>query len=153
MKRCCLLVGVVLFLSSCLLFETRRVQDLYVQSDYTDQIKHAQLVLDSISVQKGFASPHLEANADYILRLLLAGNTQKLRQPGKPLRIRALIKEEEFSRDFQTRNTVTVELSVFDPRSSKPVAIALFSENTRETIDSYAYLHSIIRRAIRHLTR
>jgi len=153
MKRCCLLVGAVLFLGSCLLFETRRVQDLYVQSDYTDQIKHAELVLDSIAVQKGFDSPHLEASAEYILRLLLAANTQKLRQPGKPLRIRALIKEEEFSRDFQTRNTVTVELSVFDPQSSKPVVIALFSENTRETIDSYAYLHSIIRRAVRHLTR
>ena len=91
MKRCCLLVGVVLFLSSCLLFETRRVQELYVQSDYTEEIKHAELVLDSIAVQKGFDSQHLEANADYILRLLLARNTQKLRQPGKPLQIRALM--------------------------------------------------------------
>lgn len=153
MKRCCLLVGVVLFLSSCLLFETRRVQDLYVQSDYTEKIKHAELVLDSVAVQKGFDSPHLEANAEYILRLLLARYTQNLRQPGKPLQIRALIKEHEFSRDFQTSNTVTVELSVFDPRSRGPVAIALFSENTRETIESYAYLHLIIHRAIRHLTR
>lgn len=153
MKRCCLLAGIILFLSSCLLLETRRVQDLYVRSDYTELIKHAELVLDSITVQKGFDSQHLEANAEYIFRLFLARNSQELRQPGKLLRIRALIKEEEFSRNFQTRNTVTVELSVLESISSEPVAIALFSENTRETIESYAYLHSIIHRALRCLTR
>ena len=153
MKRCCLFAGIILFLSSCLLLETRRVQDLYVQSDYIELIKHAELVLGSITVQKGFDSQHLEANADYIFQLRLARNKQKLHQPGKLLQIRALIKEEEFTRDFRTRNTVTVELSVFDPRASEPVAVALLSENTRETIESYAYLHSIIRRAIRRLTR
>lgn len=153
MKRCCLLAGIILFLSSCLLLETRRVQDLYVRSDYTELIKHAELVLDSIAVQKGFDSQHLEDNAEYIFRLFLARNSQELHQPGKLLRIRALIKEEEFSRNFQTRNTVTVELSVLEPISSESVAIALFSENTRETIESYAYLHSIIHRALRCLTR
>ena len=146
MKRCCLLAGIILFLSSCLLLETRRVQDLYVRSDYTELIKNAELVLDSITVQKGFDSQHLEANAGYIFRLFLARNSQELRQPGKLLRIRALIKEEEFSRNFQTRNTVTVELTVLEPISSEPVAIALYSENTREMIESYADLHSIIRR-------
>jgi hypothetical protein len=103
-------------------------------------IKHAELGLDSNFVQKGFESLHLHANAKHILSLPLAKNTKKPRQPGTPLRIRALIREEEFSRNFQTRNTVTVELSVFDLRSSEPVAIALVSENTRETIESYAYL-------------
>jgi len=153
MKRCCLLAGIILFFSSCLLLETRRVQDLYIRSDYTELIKQADLVLDSIAVQKGFDSQHLEANAGYIFRLFLARNSQELRQPGKLLRIRALIKEEEFSRNFQTRNTVTVELTVLEPISSEPVAIALYSENTRETIESYAYLHSIIHRALRRLTR
>ena len=153
MKRCCLLAGIILFFSSCLLLETRRVQDLYIRSDYTELIKQADLVLDSLAVQKGFDSRHLEANAGYIFRLLLARNSQELRQPGKLLRIRALIKEEEFSRNFQTRNTVTVELTVLEPISSEPVAIALYSENTRETIESYAYLHSIIHRALRRLTR
>jgi hypothetical protein len=153
MKRCCLLAGIILFLSSCLLLETRRVQNLYIRSDYTELIKHAELVLDSIAVRKGFDSQHLEADAEYIIRLLLARNSQELRQPGKLLKLRALIKEKEFSRNFQNRNTVTVELSVLEPISSEPVAIVLFSENTKETIESYAYLHSLINRALRRLTR
>jgi hypothetical protein len=140
-------------LCSCLVLQPRRARDLYIESGYARTVEEAKLVLDSITVQKGFDSQSLEANAAYILQLMLVRRNQDSADPGKTLLVRALIKEEEFSREFQSLNTVTVELSIFDPPKAKAVALALYSENTKDTIASYAYLHSLIRRAFRHLIR
>jgi hypothetical protein len=143
----------LLSLCSCLVFQQRQARDLYVESGYEGTIKNAELILDSLTVQKGFDTERLEANAAYIIQLMLVQRNQDSAISGKTLLIRALIKEEAFSREFQTLNTVTVELSVFDSPASKPVAMALFSENTKDTIESYTYLHSVIRRALHHLLR
>jgi hypothetical protein len=142
-----------LSLCSCLVLQPRQARDLYVESGYGQTIEKAELILDSLTVQKGFDSQTLEANAAYILHLLLVQRNQDSADPEKTLLIRALIKEEEFSREFQTLNTVTVELSIFDPPKAEAVALALFSENTKDTIESYAYLHSVIRRAFGNLLR
>ena len=146
---------VVLFCSlcSCLVLQPRRARDIYIESGYIKTLKEAELVLESLTVQKGFDSQSLEANAAYILQLMLVQRNQDSTDPGKTLLVHALIKEEEFSRDFKSTNTVTVELSIFDPPGAEAVALALYSENTRDTIASYAYLHSVIRRALRHLLR
>ena len=146
---------VVLFCSlcSCLVLQPRRARDIYIESGYVKTVKEAELVLESLTVQKGFDSQSLEANAAYILQLMLVQRNQDSPDPGKTLLVRALIKEEEFSREFKSTNTVTVELSLFEPSKTEPVALALYSENTRDTIASYAYLHSLIRRAFRHLIR
>ena len=83
---------------------------------------------------------------------MLVQRNQDAASHGKSLSIQVLIKEEEFSREFWRFNTVTVELSIFDPPKRQPVALVLYSENTKETIDSYAYLHSLIRRAFRQIS-
>jgi hypothetical protein len=152
-RRMSVIAASLLTLCSCLAFQPRQAQDLYIEPGYAETIKNAELILDSLTVRKGFDSQALEANAAYILQLMLARRNQDSADPGSTLFLRALIKEEEFSREFHTLNTVTVELSIFDPPESNAVALALYSENTKDTIESYAYLHSVIRRAFRQLVR
>jgi hypothetical protein len=116
-------------------------------------VKQADLVLDSLAVQKGFDARSLEANAAYILNLLIARRNQAAQGRASTLLLHARIKEEEFSRQLRTLNTVTVELSIFEPRNDTAVAMALYSESSSDTIESYAYLHSVIRRAFKYLIR
>ena len=151
MRRILCVAALFLSLCSCLVLQTRQTRDLYIESGYAERIEKAELILESLTVQRGFDSQALEANAAYILRLMLAQRNQDSEHSGKALLVRALIKEQEFSREFHTLNTVTVELSIFDPPNTEAVALALYSENNKETIASYAYLHSLIRRALRHL--
>jgi hypothetical protein len=153
MKRMSFIAVFFLSICSCLVFQSRRAQDLYIESGYAERIQRAELVLDSLAVRKGFDSQALEENAAYILQLLLAGRNQDSATAGQTLLLHALIKEEEFSRELRDLNTVTVELSIFDPPKTRAVVLALYSENTKDTIDSYAYLHSVIRRAFDHLLR
>lgn len=153
MRRIIIIAAAFLSLCSCLVLQPRQARDLFIESGYAETVENAELVLDSLTVQRGFDSQAIEANAAYILQLMLVQRNQDLVDPGNTLSMRALIKEEEFSREFQTLNTVTVELSIFDPPKTRAVVLALYSENTRDTIQSYAYLHSLIRRAFRHLIR
>lgn len=153
MRRIGIIAAAFLSICSCLVLQPRRARDLFIESGYTETVENAELVLDSLTVQRGFDSQAIEANAAYILQLMLVQRNQDLADPGNILSMRALIKEEEFSREFQTLNTVTVELSIFDPPKSRAVVLALYSENTMDTIQSYAYLHSLIRRAFRQLIR
>ena len=146
-----MLAALSLSLCSCLAVQPRQARDLYIESGYAETVGEAELVLDSLTVEKGFDAESLEANAAYILRLMLARRNQEAGDPGKTLLLHALIKEEEFTREFRGLNTVTVELSLIDPPTGEAVALALFSENTKDTIQSYAYLHSVIRRTFHHL--
>jgi hypothetical protein len=153
MKRMGFIVICVWFLCSCLAVQPRRAQELYIESDYAQRIETAELVLDSLTVRKGFDSRILEENAAYIVELLLVRRNQDSATAGNPLLLRTLIKEEAFSREFRDLNTVTIELSLFDPPKTGAVALALYSETTKDTIESYAYLHSVIRRAFDRLLR
>jgi hypothetical protein len=152
-KRILLVAVFLLPLCSCLVLQPRCTRDRYIEPGYAEMIEQAALNLDSVAVRRGIASGALEANATYILELMLRRHNAETSNPGHALSMRALIKEEEFSREFRSWNAVTVELSLFDPQGSKAVALALYSENTKETIDSYAYLHSVTRRALRLLIR
>jgi hypothetical protein len=153
MSRYYIVTLCLLSLCSCQAFQPQRVRDVYVNSEYADSIGQAELLLDTLTVKKGFDSRALEANATYIFHLMLEQRNQALPHPGKSLSLHAFIKEEEFSRDFQIRQAVTVELSIFDPPEKNAVALVLYSENTKETIASYTYMHSVIRRALHSLTR
>ncbi len=153
MRRMWLIAVTFLSLCSCQVMQPRQARELYVESGYSEIVANAKLVLDSIMVQRGFDSGAIRENAAYILQLLLVQRNQDLADPSKTLLVHALIKEEEFAREFKTLHTVTVELSLFDPPKSGAVVLSLYSENTRDTIQSYAYLHSLIRRALRNLTR
>ena len=153
MKRMGFIALFFLSLCSCLVIQPRRAQDLYIESGYPERIRRAELVLDSLTVRKGFDSRALEENAAYIVELLLMRRNQNSAAAGNTLLLRALIKEQAFSREFRDLNTVSIELSIFDPPKTGAVALALYSENTKDTIESYAYLHSVIRRAFDHLLR
>lgn len=153
MKRASCVAVFVLSLCSCLFLPSRSARDLYIESGYTERVHSAELVLDSLTVRKGFESRILEENAAYIVQLLLVRRNQDSATSGKTLLLRALIKEQAYSREFRDLNTVTVELSLFDPPKTEAVALALYSETTKDTIDSYAYMHSVIRRAFDHLLR
>jgi hypothetical protein len=153
LKRMSIITVFFLSLCSCLVFQSSRAQDLYIENGYAKRIRSEELVLDSLAVRKGFDSQALEENAAYILQLLLVRWNQGSVSDGDPLLLRALVKEEAFSREFRDLNTVTVELSIFDPPKTEAVALALYTENTKNTIDSYKYLHSVIRRAFDHLLR
>jgi hypothetical protein len=141
------------FFCSCLALQPQRARDLYVQAGYIEVVKNSAFILDRLSVTKGFDSRLLEENAAYVFHLVLGQRNQEVADRDKTLRLRAVIKEREFSRDFRTLHTVTVELSLFDPPREKAVALLLYSENTRETIESYTYLHGVIQRALRYMSR
>ena len=151
MKRTRIIALFFLSLCSCLLIQPRRAQDLYIETGYAERIRTAEVVLDSLTVRKGFDSQNLEDNAIYITKLLLVRRNQDSATAGSPLLLRGSIKEEAFSREFRDLNTVTVELCIFDPPKTGAVALALYSETTKDTIESYAYLHAVIRRAFDHL--
>ena len=147
------LVLVVLPLCSCLVLQPARTRDLCVEPGYTEKIRAAELVLDSLTVQKGFDSENLEKNAAYILQLMLLRRNHDASGSGGTLLLHVLVKEEELRREFRNLNTVTVELSVFDPPNTHAVALAFYSESTKATIASYAYMHSVMRRAFTYLLR
>ena len=151
MRRMSFFAALFLSLCSCLAIQPRRAQDLYVESGYAERIQRGEVVLDALTVRKGFDSRAIEENAAYIMELLLMRWNQDSATAGNSLLLRTLIKEESFSREFRDLNTVTVELSLFDPPKTGAVALTLYSETTKDTIESYAYLHSVIRRAFDHL--
>ena len=63
MRRIRFIVVFFLSLCSCLVFQHRQARDLYVESGHEGTIKNAELILDSLTVQKGFDTERLEANA------------------------------------------------------------------------------------------
>jgi len=153
MKRICLTAVCAAVLYSCLALPPQRARDLYLSPAYRKTIGNYRLVLDSVTVEKGYDSRHLQENAAYIFHLLLVRRNLALADPEATLALRALIKERELNHDFKIINTVTVELTILNPPSTDPVALVLFTENTDHSVESYAYLHSLIRSALRQLPR
>ena len=153
MKHICLTAVCTAVLCSCLVLPARRARELYLASPYRQTIADYGLVLDSVTVEKGYDSRHLQENAANIFQLLLSRRNQARGDAEATLMLQAVIKERELNRDFKITNTVTIELRLLDPHSPDPAALLLFSENTDQSIESYAYLHSLIRRVLRQLPR
>jgi len=150
----------VLAVCSCLLFETRRARDLYVAPGYEQSFRTAGWIVGPVQVHKGVSTDSLEDEARSILQVLLlrdsasasVGDTAAPGGSGQ-LTLAALIRQREFVREYRSLNAVSVELRLFDGDCETPIAIALYSENTPETIESHAYLYSLIRKALRVLGR
>ncbi len=151
MKKICLLAVLSLSMYSCLLLNQRRARDVYVEAGKQEELESAVLVLDSVTVERGLDSGDLETSARRIFEVILGREAQTAKQPQTELLLRAFIREEEFTEEFKTLNTVAVELCVFEKDGQTPVAVALYSESSSKTIESYPYLYTVLRRALRHL--
>ncbi|MBN1836705.1 MAG: hypothetical protein JW820_12695, partial [Spirochaetales bacterium] len=138
----------VAVLSSCLLFEPRGARELYVAPGREETLKQGAWTLGSITLEKLAGSTSLESEARGILRLILARDFQPEGGAGPVLRLDASVREREFLRDYRSLNAVSVELRLYESGSEEPLAMALYSENTRETIESHAYLYDLMRRAL-----
>jgi hypothetical protein len=146
--------AIVILLTGCLLMETGRARELYVAPHLAGRIARATWVLDSVTVEQEFASRSVEADATYILRLLLSRRNERADLAGGTLLLRVRIKEREFAEDLRTRRTATVEIEAYPPPSSgetDPAAMALYSETTAQSVRSYAYLTGLLDRALRLL--
>ena len=155
-----LLLGISIpMLASCLLPEARRARDLYVAPGGEELLDRASWGVGSVLVEQGVRSASLEAEARSILQVLLAqtgvrGTPEGSREGGaEELLLDATIREREFLRDYRSFNAVSLELRLYQTDAERPLAIALYSENTRETIASSAYLYAVIRKALGVLRR
>lgn len=155
MKRMSALAAVALVLTSCLLLDTGRARERWVSAQYADRVARAVWVLDSVEVQQELASPRIEADAAYILRLLIARGNQRADAGAGTLSLRVRIKERALLSDLRTRRTATVEIETF-AAGDGPVAMALYSETTEhgaQSVQSYAYLSGLLKRALHHMGR
>jgi hypothetical protein len=151
MRRVLPLFLAPVLLGSCLVLGTGRVRDLYVSPGYQPHLRAAPCSLEAVTVDTALDAHRLEQNAAYILRLILARRSSQAAEGTKPLSVRVLIKEEQYLRAYRTLNSVAVELRFFAPESAEPVALLLYSENTEDSIRSYAYLYSLLSRAVGQL--
>jgi hypothetical protein len=146
----------VLLLAGCLLLETGRARELYVAPELASRVARATWVLDSVAAEQELAFPSIEADATYILRLILARRNQEAVPAAGTLLLRVRIKERELAADLRPRRTSTVEIEAYPapPASGgEPAAMVLYSETTAQSIRSYAYLTGLLERALRLLGR
>jgi len=146
-----LLIVLSVVLSSCLLVGTRGARDLYVAPGREEAVRRGAWEVGAVRVDKMVGSGSLEEEARSILRLFLARDTGM--RPGMEeidaLTLDAIIREREFLRDYRSLHAVSVELWLYERDPAVPVAVALYSENSRDTIESHAYLYRVLRRALR----
>lgn len=155
MKRVSALAAVALVLTGCLVLDTGRARERWVCAEYADRVARAVWILDSVEVQQELASPRIEADASYVLRLLIARGNQRADAGAETLSLRVRIKERDLPSDLRTRRSATVEIEAF-ATGDHPVAIALYSETTTrgaQGVQSYAYLSGLLKRALRHMGR
>jgi hypothetical protein len=158
--------GILLFtLSSCVLLEPRGAREVYVAPGSETAIIEAEWRVATVRVEKTVGSASLQEEARSILEVTLAREQGRARRtPGRvpapapnvepdgpaipALSLDAVIREREFMRDYRSLNAVSVELRLYESDPARPVAMALYSENTRDTIESHAYLYRLIRKAM-----
>lgn len=158
-------VAFLVALGGCTLLPPPRAREVFVQPGAEEALSRRRLVLEAVTVDAGVASPRVRENALYIYELFI-GRTNADRAPGAspgPLRIVVSVREAPFVSGFETKNAVSVETRVFDgppPAAAadlgvgpRPIAIALYSEETESTIASYRYLHEIIEKSLSEVFR
>ncbi len=142
------MIAPTLILGSCVLFGGRTARDAFVAEARRGDIARAPLVLAETTVKMGAESERIRENAAYILMLILERKRSEEKNPSGELRVKVRLKEDSFVRDFRTLNTVSAEISLFEGDSPNPVALFVESEDTEETLSSYAYLHSLLEKTV-----
>lgn len=145
-------------LAGCSLLPPPRVRAVFLRPDSEETLADRPLVVETLSVEAGVATPQVRENALYVYGLLL-GRINADRAPeasSGPLRVVVSVHESPFVFGFETRNAVSVETRIFDgppEAGAQPVVIALYSEETESTITSYRYLYDVLERSLSEVFR
>lgn len=99
---------------------------------------------DLIEIETAFGKEKTERDAGYILDMILPLKNGKERYS-----LSCRIKEESFIKDFAMTNSVALELVFFLKKEGKEVMRVLIAEETQNSIVSYPYLCSLLKRGIR----
>ncbi len=153
------LVGaIVIWLGGCTLLPPPRAREVHIQPGAEEALSTASVELRELSVEAGVATPRVRGNAAYIYALLIGRlNVDRVATTTTaPLRLLVSVSEAPFVSGFETKNTVSVETRVFagPPEANpRPMAIALYSEETESTITSYRYLYDIVEKSLSEVFR
>jgi hypothetical protein len=150
--RRAVLAATACLLISCSHLGSNTAKTEYIRQDYRGRIGKVRIVLKEVSVRAGAGSDRVRENAEHILRIILEQRGQAEEYPERTLSARVRLKEESFFRDYRTFNSVTAEVTLHETEPADPgaggiAARSLYSENTEETLVSYAYLHEILLKA------
>jgi hypothetical protein len=147
MIRMFTLSAAVCLIVSCSHLGMRVVKTEYIREDYRGRIGRTLFVLEKLSADKGAESDRIRTNGEHILRVLFERRREAEKNPAGTLRARVRLKEESFIRDYRTVNTVTAEITLSETGTEHPAALSLYSEDTEETLSSYAYLYGLLLKA------
>ncbi len=150
MKYTFILVLTIL-LSSCILFKSSRVEDVFYNKSYSNGILNSNIIIQNLTVQKDLDHGTVKANAQYILGLLSAKYNEDLTQKASTLFAHIIIKEAPFIKNYETLNSVALEIKLTEDQDKKPVFIYLLSDETKNTISSYKYLYEILERPFKQI--
>jgi hypothetical protein len=157
-------VALLLALGGCSLLPPPRAQEVFIRREFEEALALRPVVVESVAVEAGVATPRVQENVLYIYELLL-GRINAERPPERPdaalsshgpLRLVVSVHETAFVSGFETKNAVSVETRVYTAladRVSQPIVVALYSEETESTIASYRYLYEIIEKSISEVFR
>lgn len=151
MKYSYLLIFLACLFSSCLLFQSSRVEDFYYTESDEREIKGCNIELQKLTVQKDLDREIVEENSRYILDLLSAKYREDLLPGAATLIAEVMIKEASFMKGYETLNTVTLEINLKEEQDKKPVFIYLLSDETQNSISSYKYLYEILERSFKRI--
>ena len=139
-----------LLCSSCVLLGRAKVEDVYFRAGEPEPGGYYQLVLQELVVEKDLDGPALQKNAGYIFELLDSRYARE--RGGSAVLIAAVsLKEEPILRELEALNTVTLEIRLTGAEEQEPVILYLFTEETHESLSSYAYLYTVIEHAFRRI--
>jgi len=147
----------ILALSGCLAWPGPRVKDSFAVHGFHEDLRLGVLAVESIAVDKELDAEAVRANAEAIVKLLLARYSPEAQadSAGEEARYaaRMTIKERSFQKEYENFNSVTLEVEVRKEGYGEPSFIYAASEDTKNTVSSYRYLFRILRRAFQAMYR
>mgnify|MGYP006290493569 FL=1 len=156
-------VALLLALGGCSLLPPPRAREVFIRQEFEEALALRPVVIESVAVEAGVATPRVQENVLYIYELLL-GRINAERPPEGPdaalsskgLRLVVSVHETAFVSGFETKNAVSVETRIYTAladRVPQPIVVALYSEETESTIAPYRYLYEIIEKSISEVFR
>ena len=131
-------------LGSCLLLPPPRIQELYQRQGRPLKAEEYTLVLAGVSVIEAGEEERVADNTSRILDFLIKKHARNTSTPSSILYLSACLEEEAILRDYETLNSISVELRLCTEEGGEPETIALYSEETKNTLSSYRYLFRIV---------
>ncbi len=150
----------MIIFSSCTFSKFKREENIYFNEP--DESTYYNIIIEELHITKNVGAEKLKENALHIFELLLhqysqEQNNQKNEDLEKndnfnstDLYAIVLIKEESFIKEFETINTSTLEIGLFNNKelNGEPEIISFLTVDTDSTITSYKFLYSLIERVL-----